>query len=183
MKVLVACEFSGVVREAFRSRGHDAVSCDLIPSEQPGPHIQGDVLEHLADGWDLMIAFPPCTHLAKSGARWWRQKEEDGRIEHAVRFVMALRRAPIPHIAIENPVGLLTRRIRKPTQIIEPYQFGDPWQKSTCLWLYNLPRLIPTETVLPNGHWVDTGSTKGQHRNPQKRALTFPGIAAAMASQ
>jgi hypothetical protein len=183
MKVLVACEFSGVVRDAFLAQGHDAVSCDLIPSERPGPHIQGDVLEHLSDGWDLMIAHPPCTDLSKAGARWWPQKEADGRIEAGIDFVRAIRNAPIPRIAIENPIGILSRRLRKPTQIIEPYQFGDPWQKATCLWLYNLPRLVATNIIVPEGHWIDTGSTKGKHRNPQKRALTFPGIAAAMASQ
>jgi site-specific DNA-cytosine methylase len=183
LKVLVACEFSGTVRDVFIERGHDAVSCDIIPSEKPGPHTQDDVLKHLSDGWDLMIAHPPCTDLSKAGARWWPEKEADGRIEVGVKFVRALRNAPIPKIAIENPVGILTKRLRKPTQIIEPYQFGDPWQKATCLWLYNLPRLVPTNVVVPEGHWVDTGSTKGIHRDPKKRALTFPGIAAAMAAQ
>jgi site-specific DNA-cytosine methylase len=183
MKVLVACEFSGIVRDAFLARGHDAVSCDLIPSERPGPHIQGDVLDHLNEGWDLMIAHPPCTDLAKSGARWWPAKIADGRADSAVEFVRTLRNAPIPRIAIENPVGMLSKKLRKPTQIIEPYQFGDPWQKSTCLWLYNLPRLTPTKTVQPTGHWISTGTTKGKHRDPKKRSLFFPGIAAAMADQ
>lgn len=129
MKVLVACEFSGIVRDAFIARGHDAVSCDLIPSERPGPHIQDDVLKHLDGGWDLMIAFPPCTHLARSGARWWSQKKADGRMDEALEFVRTLRNAPIKRIAIENPEGLLRRYLRPPTQCIEPFQFGDPWYK------------------------------------------------------
>ena len=182
MRVLVACEFSGTARDAFIQRGHDAVSCDLLPSEQPGPHIQGNVLDHLSDGWDLMIAHPPCTHLCKAGNRWWPEKLADGRVEEAVRFVRALREAPIPRIAIENPVGLLSKYLRRPTQIIHPWQFGDPWKKETCLWLYDLPRLTHTKIVEPQGHWVEHGN-HGKCSNSKDRSRTFPGIADAMATQ
>ena len=186
MRALVACEFSGVVREAFRARGHDAVSCDLLPSEQPGPHIEGNILDHLSEGWDLMVAFPPCTHLSWASGRYLLEKRADGRTEAALDFARPLRRAPIRRIAIENPRGDLWR-IRRPTQIIEPYQFGDPWQKATCLWLYNLPRLTPTNIVESRGKWVDTGKKpgkmRGKHRAPKDRSRTFPGIAAAMADQ
>jgi hypothetical protein len=183
MKVLIACEFTGVVRDAFLEHGHDAVSCDLLPSENPGPHIQEDVLLHLDEGWDLMIAFPPCTHLCRAGARFWAQKKADGRMGAAIRFVKQLRYAPIPKIAIENPTGVLWKALRKPDQIIEPYMFGDPYQKKTCLWLYGLPRLTPTKIVQPVHHWVDTGTTRGMCRSSKDRSRTFPGIARAMAEQ
>lgn len=133
MRVLVACEFSGRVRDAFIRRGHDAWSCDLLPTEVPGPHIQGDVLSILGNGWDLMIAHPPCTHLAASGARWWKEKGPMVQWE-ALEFVRALLAAPIPKIALENPVGKISTSIRKPDQIIQPWQFGHPETKATCLF-------------------------------------------------
>ena len=185
MKVLVACEFSGAVRDAFLQRGHSAVSCDLLRSEKPGPHIQDDVLSHLSEGWDLMIAFPPCTDLSYANGRYLIEKRKDGRTDRAIEFVRSLREAPIKKMAIENPRGELWKKLRRPDQVIEPYQFGDPWKKVTCLWLYNLPRLVPTDIVEPKGMWVDTGHTKGERgqRNSKKRAITFPGIADAMATQ
>ena len=182
-RVLVACERSGVVRDAFICCGHHAVSCDVVPTMSLGPHVVGDVLNLLDDGWDMMIAFPPCTDLSKAGARYFPEKIADGRVDKAVSFVKALRNAPIPRICIENPIGLLSKLLRRPTQIIQPFQFGDPYIKSTCLWLYNLPRLVPSNVVEPSkGHWVD-GGHGGLHRDPVKRALTFPGVALAMARQ
>lgn len=142
MRVLVACEFSGVVREAFRELGHDSWSCDLLPSEIDGQHIQGDVSQVLDHGWDLMIAHPPCTHLAVSGARYFAQKQEQQK--EALAFVRLLMNAPIERIAVENPISIISSRIRKPDQIIQPWQFGHEESKSTCLWLKNLPKLIPT---------------------------------------
>src|SRR5262249_51190785 len=133
MRVLVACEFSGIVRDAFSARGHHAVSCDLIESERPGPHYLGNVLNLLNDGWDLMIAHPPCTHLAVSGARWFAERQ--GLQELALAFVRDLLNAPIPRLALENPVGVISTYIRKPDQIIQPWQFGHPESKKTCLWL------------------------------------------------
>lgn len=184
MRVLVACEFSGVVRQAFHARGHDAWSCDLIPSQQPGKHVTGDVRKILGRGWDLMIAFPPCDHLSNAGARYWREKQADGRQDQALNFVRELMAAPVERIAIENPVGRISTAIRKPDQIIQPWQYGEPYIKTTCLWLKNLPRLQPTKTVKPVGYWVGGDAKKyGRNRNPQKRALTFPGIAEAMADQ
>ena len=140
MKVLVACEFSGIVREAFTRQGHEAVSCDYMPTEIPGNHIRGDVMNYICDGWDMMIAFPPCTHLASSGARWFaeRQKEQ----WEALMFFCQLLVAPIPKIAIENPIGVISTRVRKPDQIIHPYHFGIPESKATCLWLKGLPPLL-----------------------------------------
>ena len=149
MRILVACEFSGIVRDAFAARGHDAWSCDVLPTERPGKHIQGDVLRELADGWDLMIAHPPCTHLAVSGARHFPAKRADGRQQRAADFFMALVNAPIPRIAVENPVCIMSRRYRKPDQIIQPWQFGHREAKATCLWLKNLPPLQGTKTILP----------------------------------
>jgi len=146
MKILIACEFSGPVREAFAARGHDAWSCDLLPSEIPGNHIQDDVLDHLS-GWDMMIAFPPCTHLAVSGARWFPQKIADGRQQASIDFFMELANADIPKIAIENPIGIMSTKWRKPDQIIQPWQFGHGETKATCLWLKNLPKLQPTNIV------------------------------------
>lgn len=193
MRVLVACEFSGTVREAFRSLGHDAWSCDLLPTETPGPHIQGDILEVLQDWerWDLLIAHPPCTYLASSGLHWnTRRPERAALTEQAVAFVMALAQAPIPKIAIENPIGCLSTRWRKPDQIIQPWQFGHDASKATCLWLKGLPLLQPTE-VLPGGKAARRGNqtTSGQNKLPPSadrwklRSLTYPGIAAAMAAQ
>ena len=133
MRVLIACEYSGTVRDAFIRAGHDALSCDLLPTDVPGPHYQGDVRDILADGWDLMIAHPPCTHLAVSGARWFKDKQVEQ--AEALDFVRLLLAAPIPRIALENPVSIISSRIRKPDQIIQPYQFGHEATKTTCLWL------------------------------------------------
>lgn len=180
MKILVACEFSGVVREAFRKRGHEAWSCDLLPSDIPSPyHIQDDVLKHLDDGWDMMIAFPPCTHLAVSGARWFRNKLKEQ--EKAIEFFMMLVDADIPRIAIENPIGIMSTRYRKPDQIIQPWQFGHGETKATCLWLKGLPLLHPTEIVSDREQriWKMPPSPD----RPKERSITYPGIASAMAKQ
>jgi hypothetical protein len=141
MRVLIACEFSGIVRDAFAAKGHDAWSCDLLPTERPGNHIQGDVLEVLGQGWDLMVAFPPCTHLAVSGAAWFEEKRKDGRQQQGIDFFLALANADLPAIAVENPVGIMSKIYRKPDQVIHPYYFGDEARKKTCLWLKNLPCL------------------------------------------
>jgi len=181
MKVLVACEFSGVVRDAFLTRGHDAMSCDLLPTESPGPHYQGDVRDILGDGWDLMIAHPPCTNLAASGARWFPEKVADGRQAGGVEFFMECVNAPVPRVAVENPVGIMSSRYRKPDQIIQPWMFGHGETKATCLWLRGLPRLLPTRVV--------SGRVARVHREPpgperwRNRSRTFPGIASAMAEQ
>jgi len=168
MKVLVACEFSGVVRDAFAARGHDAWSCDLLPTERPGQHIQSDVLAVLGDGWDLMVAHPPCTHLAVSGARWFKDKRAEQ--EEALEFVRALLAAPIERIALENPVSVISSRIRKPDQIVQPWWFGHGESKTTCLWLKNLPRLTPTDIVVPEWAIRADGTThfsaKGKRDNP-----------------
>ena len=189
MKVLVACEFSGLVRDAFIERGHDAVSCDILPTEQPGPHIQGDVLEILDDGWDLMIAHPPCTHLAVSGARWFKDKVEEQK--EALDFVRALLDAPIPQIALENPVSVISTQIRKPDQIVQPYWFGDEATKTTCLWLKNLPLLEPSNMVgKGERHITKSGRSLPKWYNlppsPDRskiRSTTFPGFAKAMSDQ
>lgn len=178
-RVLVACEFSGTVREAFRALGHDAWSCDLLPTEVPGPHIQGDVLAVLGDAWDLMIAHPPCTHLAVSGARWFKDKQVEQ--AEALAFVQALLDAPIPRIALENPVSVISSRIRKPDQIIQPWQFGHGETKATCLWLKNLPLLTPTEIV--DGRHPAVHRMAPSPDRWKKRSITYPGIAAAMAAQ
>ena len=182
MKVLIACEFSGVVRRAFRELGHDAWSCDLLPAEDASPyHLGGDVLDHLVGGWDLMIAHPPCTDLAVSGARHFAEKIADGRQQRALDFVQALMDAPIERIAIENPISVISSKIRKPDQIIQPWQFGHGETKATCLWLKNLPKLIPTNIV--------EGREARVHRMPpgpnrwKERSRTFDGIAQAMADQ
>ena len=142
MKVLVACEYSGIVRDAFTSKGHDAWSCDILPTESPGNHFQGDVLEHLDKGWDLMIAHPPCTHLAVSGARWFTEGKKPWSLqEDALDFVRKLLNAPIDKIALENPVSVISTKIKKPNQIIQPFEYGHDVTKRTCLWLKNLPNL------------------------------------------
>lgn len=149
MKVLVACEFSGIVREAFRKRGHDAWSCDLLPTEIPGNHIQGDVLAILKDGWDLMIAHPPCTYLSVSGLHWNKRIEgRQAKTEAALEFVRKLLDAEIPKICLENPVSCISTRIKKPAQIINPWMFGHDESKQTCLWLKHLPMLSATLTVV-----------------------------------
>jgi hypothetical protein len=179
MKVLVACEYSGTVRDAFLAAGHIALSCDLLPSDAPGPHLQGDVREVLEMGWDLMIAHPPFTHLAVSGARWFHLKEQEQ--QEALRFVRMLLEAPIPRIALENPVSIISSRIRKPDQTIQPWQFGHGETKATCLWLKNLPPLEPTNIV--------DGREARIHRMPpsptrwKERSKTYQGIADAMAQQ
>lgn len=188
LRVLVACEFSGTVRDAFRALGHDAISCDLLPSEKPGPHIIGDVRRILSDGWDLMIAHPPCTHLAVSGARWFGEKQAEQ--EESLQFVRDLLNAPIPRICIENPVSIISSRIRKPDQTIQPWQFGHDASKATCLWLKNLPLLRPTSFIPPGqGGRYSNQTPSGQNNispGPDRwkdRSRTYPGIAAAMASQ
>lgn len=179
MRVLVACEFSGRVRDAFLARGHDAMSCDLLPTDSPGPHYEGDVMDVVNDGWDLMIAHPPCTHLAVSGARWFKDKRDEQ--DAALRFVHDLMIAPIERIAVENPISVISSRIRKPDQIIQPWQFGHGETKATCLWLKNLPKLVPTNIV--------DGRHPAVHRMPpgpdrwKLRSLTYQGIADAMATQ
>jgi site-specific DNA-cytosine methylase len=182
MRVLVACEYSGRVRDAFAKRGHTAVSCDLLPSDSPhGWHVQGDVLAILDKGWDLLIAHPPCTHLAVSGARHFAAKQASGVQQEALDFVRALLDAPIERIALENPVSIISSRIRKPDQVIQPWQFGHGETKATCLWLKNLPKLQPTNIV--------EGRENRVHRMPhsadrwKKRSTTYQGIADAMASQ
>jgi hypothetical protein len=194
MKVLVACEYSGAVRDAFRARGHDAMSCDLLPTDAPGPHYQGDVRDVLGDGWDLMIAHPPCTYLSVSGMHWTRRGLRDPKLtEDALAFVRLLMDAPIPRIAIENPVSIISSRLRKPEQIVQPWQFGHDASKKTCLWLVGLPPLRPTRVIEPrlvNGRqrWGNQ-TDSGQNRlspSPDRwkiRSATFPGIAAAMADQ
>ena len=189
MKVLIACEYSGIVRDAFLTRGHDAISCDILPTEREGPHIEGDVLDVLNENWDLMIAHPPCTHLAVSGARWFKNKVEEQK--EALQFVKTLLDAPIPRIALENPVSVISTRIRKPDQIVQPYWFGHEATKTTCLWLKNLPLLEPTNMVgkgerhitksgrsLPKWYNLPPSADRGK-----LRSLTFQGMADAMASQ
>jgi hypothetical protein len=181
LRVLVACEFSGVVRDAFLALGHDALSCDVLPSDRPGPHAQCPVelLLERDKRWDLMIAHPPCTHLAVSGARWFAGKRAEQ--EAALDFVRTLLDAPIPRIALENPVSVISSRIRRPDQIIHPWQFGHGEVKATCLWLKGLPQLVPTDIV--------EGRVARVHREPpspdrwKRRSVTYAGIARAMAEQ
>ena len=201
MRVLVACEFSGVVRDAFLKRGHDAISCDLLPSERPGPHHQGDVRDLLHDwlGWDLMIAFPPCTYLCSSGLHWNRRDpERESLTQEALSFVRELLASDATRIALENPVGRIGTTIRPADQIIQPYEYGHDARKGTCLWLKNLPPLKPTQYVEPR--WVRQPSGKllprwsnqtdsGQNRLPPSRdrwklrSQTYQGISDAMAEQ
>lgn len=180
MKILVACEFSGTVRDAFIRSGHDAWSCDLLPSDSPaGPHIQGDIGLALRMCWGMMIAFPPCTHLCVSGARWFREKQAEQ--AEAIAFFMRFAESEIPRIAIENPVGVMSTRWRRPDQIVQPWQHGHGETKATCLWLKGLPKLSPSKVV--------HGREARIHRLPQSkgrwkiRSTTFPGIAEAMANQ
>ena len=156
MKVLVACEYSGRVRDAFIAKGHDAWSCDLLPTDKPGPHFQCDVADILDNDWDLMIAHPPCTHLAVSGARHFAAKKASGVQDEALDFVRMLLNANIPKIALENPISIISSRIRKPDQIIQPWQFGHGETKATCLWLKNLPQLLSLQTLLKAGQTVFT---------------------------
>ena len=181
MLVLIACEYSGRVRDAFTLKGHFAMSCDLLPSETPGHHYQGDVSDLLDLGWDLMICHPPCTHLAVSGARHFAEKQASGVQQEALAFVQMLLDAPIPHICLENPVSIISSRIRKPDQIIQPWQFGHGETKATCLWLKNLPMLTPTNVV--------EGREAKVHKMPpgpdrwKDRSRTYQGVADAMADQ
>ena len=189
MKVLIACEYSGSVRDAFIRQGHDAMSCDLLPTDVPGPHYQGDVRDILNDGWDLMVAHPPCTHLAVSGARWFKNKVAEQ--ADALDFVRLLLTAPIPRIALENPVSIISSQVRQPDQIIQPWQFGHEATKTTCLWLKNLPLLTPTNIVgRGRRHVTKSGKSLPEWYNlpPSAdrwkiRSQTFMGIAEAMAQQ
>lgn len=202
MRVLVACEFSGAVRDAFTKAGHEATSCDLLPNETPGAHYQGSVMDILNDGWDLMIAHPPCTYLTLTGNKWFKPeyaerfptRHKDR--EDAVEFFMALANAPIPRIAIENPIGIMSSRYRKPNQIIQPWEYGHETTKATCLWLKGLPNLVPTN-IVNKGEVVISKSGNRMSRwyyetskitlkgglRAKARSVTFQGIADAMASQ
>ena len=200
LKVLVACEYSGRVRDAFIARGHTAMSCDLLPTDVAGPHYQGDVFDIINDGWDLMIAHPPCTYLSVSGMHWTTRGLRDPQLtEDALEFVQRLMGAQIERIAVENPISVISSRIRKPDQIISPYQFGHDASKKTCLWLKNLPLLTPTQMVeprvviTPSGkpakRWGNQCDNYGQDKLPPSadrwklRSATYQGIADAMADQ
>jgi len=202
MKVLIACEFSGAVRDAFIKAGHEAMSCDLLPTEAPGPHYQGSVLDIINDGWDLMIAHPPCTYLTLTGNKWFKPEFADRfptrhqDRQDAIDFFMVLANAPIPKIAIENPIGVMSSRYKKPNQIIQPWQYGFPTTKATCLWLKGLPNLVPTN-VVSKGEVVISKSGNRMSRwyyetsklplkggvRAKARSVTFQGIADAMADQ
>jgi site-specific DNA-cytosine methylase len=194
MRVLVACEFSGTVRDAFANAGHDAMSCDLEPTLKPGKHYQGNVMDIIDDGWDLMIAHPPCTHLAVSGARHFSKKIADGRQQQGIDFFLDLANCNIDMYAIENPIGIMSTKYRKPEQIINPWEFGHSVTKSTCLWLKGLPPLKPTNIVDKGSVWVaksgkrmsqwyyDTSCLPPRERE-RERNKTFQGIADAMADQ
>ena len=179
MRVLVACEFSGIVREAFTAKGLDAWSCDLLLTEIPGHHIRGDVRRVLDEEWDLMVAHPPCKHLAVSGARWFKDKQKEQ--AEALDFVRNLLDAPIPHIALENPVSVISTHIRKPDQIIQPWMFGHGETKKTCFWLKNLPPLEPTNIV--DGREGRVWRCPPGPERWKERSRTLPGIAEAMAAQ
>ena len=189
MRVLIACEFSGIVREAFRKRGHDAWSCDLLPSEIYGNHYEGNVLDVLDDRWDLMIAHPPCTRLSVSGARYWKEKR--GEQEQAIKFFMEFADAQIPKICVENPVGIISTVWRKPDQYIQPYEHGHKISKKTGLWLKGIPLLTPTNTVEPEWIYYKNGGrcspdhykTAFSKDRERLRSITYQGIADAMAEQ
>jgi hypothetical protein len=194
MNILIACEYSGTVRDAFIRAGHNAMSCDLLPTDAPGPHYEGDVFDIINNGWDMMIAHPPCTYLSVSGMHWTARGLRDPQLtEDALDFVSRLMAASIPRIAIENPISVISSRIRKPDQIINPWQFGHDASKRTCLWLKNLPLLTPTNIIEPrivNGkkRWANQ-TDSGQNRLPPSedrwkiRSETYEGIAQAMATQ
>lgn len=192
MRILIACEYSGVVRDAFIKNGHNAVSCDLLPTESLGPHYQGDVRNILDDGWDMMIAHPPCTHLATSGAKWFKYKQKEQK--EALEFVRQLLESPIDKIALENPISIISSKIKRPNQIIQPWQFGHNVSKKTCLWLKNLPDLKSTKIIKPeryvdgNPRWGNQTPCGADKTPPSKdrwkiRSKTYLGIANAMASQ
>ena len=181
LRVLIACEYSGRVRDAFLALGHDAISCDLLPTDAPGPHYQGDVFDIVNQGFDLMVCHPPCTHLAVSGARHFEAKKSSGIQDEALDFVRRLLAVNIPMIALENPISIISTRIRKPDQVLQPWMFGHGEVKATCLWLKGLPKLVPTNIV--------SGREARVHKMPpgpnrwKERSRTLPGIAAAMANQ
>tara|TARA_R100000234_G_scaffold62779_1_gene38151 strand:+ start:80 stop:625 length:546 start_codon:yes stop_codon:yes gene_type:complete len=179
MKILIACEFSGRVRDAFLDKGHDAMSCDFLPTEKDGPHYEGDVKDIIGDGWDMMIAHPPCTHLAVSGARWFKDKKEEQK--EALDFVRLLLNAPIEKIALENPISVISTKVRKPDQIIQPWMFGHGETKATCFWLKNLPKLESTDIVEGRENRIHRmAPSKDRWKN---RSRTYTGIAKAMAEQ
>ena len=191
-RVLIACEYSGCVRDAFKAQGWEALSCDLLPSDKPGPHYTGDVKELLMKHWDLLIAFPPCTYLCSSGMHWTVRGKRDPKLtEDALDFVKCLLNADVDHIALENPVGAISTRIRKPDQIIQPWQFGHAESKTTCLWLKNLPPLVPTNILKKpeSGYWENQCAKGSQNKlapSPDRwklRSKTYQGIADAMANQ
>lgn len=198
MKVLIACEYSGVVRDAFLARGHDAMSCDLLPTDAPGPHYQGDVRDILGESWDLLIAHPPCTYLCSSGLHWNKRRPDrailtEEAVEFSRMFICGNETSHIPRRAIENPIGCLSKRIRKPDQIIQPHQFGHDASKATCLWLQGLPKLAHTDHVAPRivngkprwGNQTDSGQNKLPPSSDRWkiRSATYQGIAQAMAGQ
>ena len=189
MRVLIACEYSGVVRDAFIGGGHDAMSCDLLPTDAPGPHYQGDVRDVIDGCWDLMIAHPPCTHLSVSGAAHFKEKKVDGRQQSAVSFFMMLIKSDIPMIAVENPVCIMSSLYRKPNQIIQPYMFGHHETKATCLWLKNLPVLTATDDIKDETMALPENKRMRLHYLPpgpdrwKERSKTFQGIADAMVDQ
>lgn len=192
MRVLIACEYSGTVRDAFLAAGHDALSCDLLPTESPGPHYQGDARDLLGDGWDLMVAHPPCTYLSDAGRGHWHAPGRAELRAAAVAFALELYNAPIPLVAMENPKGYLTEAFRPADQYVNPYQFGEPVRKRTGLWLKNLPLLLPTKVLPPPPPLYYDKSGKARHHIDsissgvnqwKKRSHFFPGIAAAMAAQ
>ncbi len=181
MKILVACEFSGIVRDSFIKKGHDAISCDLLPSEKKGPHYTGDIRNIINDYWDMMIAFPPCTDIAVSGARWFWYKKQDGRQQMAIDFFMMLANSNIEQICIENPVGIMSTEWRKPDQIIHPWQFGHGEVKKTCLWLKGLPLLKPGKIV--DGREPRIWKMPPSKNRGKLRSVFYQGIANAMANQ
>lgn len=190
LRVLVACEYSGAVRDAFIAEGHDATSCDLLPTDVPGPHYQGDVFDIIDDGWDLMVAHPPCTHLCVSGLHWNNRGRGWQGTDDALEFFRTLLFADIPMIAVENPIGIASTRIRPADQTIQPWQYGHPESKATQLWLKGLPLLKPTNILKKpeSGRW-DNQTASGQNKLPPSadrwkiRSATYPGIAEAMAKQ
>lgn len=182
MKILVACEYSGTVRDVFIAKGHDAISCDLIPTDNPGPHYQGDVNDILNDDWDMILAFPPCTHLAVSGARWFPEKQASGQQPAAIAFFKLFTALPhVPKVCIENPIGIMSTHYKKPTQIIQPWQFGHGETKATCLWLKGLAPLFPTNIV--EGREQKIWKMGPSPERAKLRSLTYKGIAEAMAEQ
>ncbi len=198
MKILVACEYSGTVREAFNKLGHDAMSCDLLPTVIKGNHYEGDILDVLYNNWDMIIAFPPCTHLAVSGTKCFAQKIADGRQQQGINFFMLFANHSCKLVVIENPVGIMSSKWRKPDQIIQPFEFGHPESKKTCLWLKGVPRLKPTNIlqkpdcgywqnqtpdrqnkIMVDGKWIGYNDKRTAHL----RSKTYEGIASAMAQQ